>query len=77
MNGMTIQAGMSTARSPTGLETTLSYIVSISPIFGIVLGVYYLTFPPGFRTLGSNCILISTVTTFVYVISLSLNYHVF
>ena len=63
-----IRPTMPSADTPTQLERDLSYIISFFlPPLGILLAVvHYLKYPPGFRTLARNCILISIVVMVAY-----------
>jgi len=68
---------MPSERSPTVLERMLSEALSLSPVLGFPLGIYYLTYPyRGFKTLGRDCILISTAVTIVFVVAMLLKYVV-
>jgi hypothetical protein len=76
-DGKAIWTGMPTERSPTVIERTLSLTLSLSPVFGFPLGIYYLTYPfRGFKILGRDCILTSTAVTIVVIIALLVQYHV-
>jgi hypothetical protein len=57
---------------PSKMEKELSWLFALTPVFGIMLGVYYLKFPPGWRTLARQCMLVSTATTIIAVVMMYL-----
>jgi len=71
-----IQPRISRSDSPTEMERTLSYVISLfAPLAGFFLGAWLLTYPMrGFKILGRNCILIAILPTTV---ALLLEYVVF
>jgi len=58
--------------SPSEMEKELSWLFALSPVLGIILGVYYLKSPPGWSPLARQCILISTATTIIGVVMMYL-----
>lgn len=57
---------------PSEVDMELSRLFALTPVFGIVLGVYYLKSPPGWRTLARQCILASIATTIIAVVMMYL-----